>query len=99
RPLARIASGGEISRLMLAMKSVLAQAAYVPTLIFDEIDVGVGGRTAHVLAEKLSALSLNAQVLCITHLPQIASQPGAHFAIEKRVRNDRTVVDVHLLDE
>jgi DNA repair protein RecN (Recombination protein N) len=99
RPLARVASGGEISRLMLSMKSVLAQAAYVPTLIFDEIDVGVGGRTASVLAEKLSALARNAQVLCITHLPQIASQPAAHFTIEKCVANGRTVVDVRPLSE
>jgi DNA repair protein RecN (Recombination protein N) len=99
RPLARIASGGEISRLMLAMKSVLAQAAFVPTLIFDEIDVGVGGRTAGVLAAKLSALALQAQIVCITHLPQIGSQPAsAHFHIEKRVAGGRTVVDVRRLD-
>lgn len=100
RPLAKIASGGEISRLMLAMKSVLAQAAFVPTLIFDEIDVGVGGRTAGVLAAKLSALALHAQILCITHLPQIASQPAsAHFHVEKRVVAGRTVVNVHRLDQ
>ena len=99
RPLARIASGGEISRLMLAMKSVLAQAAYVPTLIFDEIDVGVGGRTGRVLAQKLSALARHAQILCITHLPQIASQPAVHFFIEKRVEGGRTVVDVQRLSE
>lgn len=99
RPLAKIASGGEISRLMLAMKSVLAQAAFVPTLIFDEIDVGVGGRTAGVLAEKLGKLARHAQILCITHLPQIASQPvWAHFRIEKNSESGRTVVDVRSLD-
>lgn len=100
RPLARIASGGEISRLMLAMKSVLTQAAFVPTLIFDEIDVGVGGRTAGILAAKLSALALHAQILCITHLAQIASQPAsAHFHIEKRAACGRTAVDVVRLDK
>ncbi len=100
RPLAKIASGGEASRIMLAMKSVLARTAFVPTLIFDEIDVGVGGRTATVIAQKLSGLGELAQVLCITHLPQIASRPAsAHFFIEKHAEGGRTVVGVRNLDE
>ncbi|HEY3328436.1 MAG TPA: DNA repair protein RecN [Capsulimonadaceae bacterium] len=100
RPLAKIASGGETSRIMLAMKSVLARAAYVPTLIFDEIDVGVGGRTATVIGDKLSSLADLAQILCITHLPQIASRPAAaHFFIEKHADDGRTVVAVRHLSE
>jgi DNA repair protein RecN (Recombination protein N) len=100
KPLVKIASGGEASRLMLAIKSVLARAAFVPTLIFDEIDVGVGGRTARTIADKLSALSSFAQILCITHLPQIASRPAsAHFFIEKRVVDGKTIVDVRPLPD
>ncbi|MDR3709304.1 MAG: DNA repair protein RecN [Capsulimonadaceae bacterium] len=100
RPLAKIASGGETSRIMLAIKSVLSRAIQVPTLIFDEIDVGVGGRTAKVIGEKLVALANTAQVLCITHLPQIASMPAsAHFSIEKQSSGDTTLVTVHNLDE
>lgn len=94
RPLARIASGGEISRVMLAIKSAMARQEPLPTMVFDEIDVGVGGRTASVIADKLSALSRAAQILCITHLPQIASRGDTHLYIEKRVVGDRTVVDV-----
>ncbi len=99
KALAKVASGGELSRIMLALKSVLSRAAYVPTLIFDEIDVGVGGRTAATIAQKLAALSQNAQVFCITHLPQIASQPAAaHYYIEKRVEQGRTTVHITPLD-
>jgi DNA repair protein RecN len=94
KPLAKIASGGEISRVMLAMKSVLARTHSVPTLIFDEIDTGIGGRTGTVLAEKLHALAGTAQVLCITHLPQIAARGDRHFSIDKRAEKDRTVVSV-----
>ena len=94
KPLAKIASGGEISRVMLAMKSVLARTHSVPSLIFDEIDSGIGGRTGTVLAEKLHALSGTAQVLCITHLPQIAARGDRHFSIEKRAEKNRTVVTV-----
>ncbi|HHX38601.1 MAG TPA: DNA repair protein RecN, partial [Armatimonadetes bacterium] len=72
KPLARIASGGELSRVMLALKSILARVDRVPTLIFDEVDVGIGGRTAHVIGEKLAALGKEKQVLCVTHLPQVA---------------------------
>jgi len=95
RPLAKIASGGETSRLMLAIKSVLAKSSYVPTMIFDEIDSGIGGRTGRILADKLASLGTQSQILCITHLPQIASRPAAkHFSIEKTVINDRTSIAV-----
>lgn len=99
KPLAKIASGGEISRVMLAMKSVLSRVLSVPTLIFDEIDSGIGGKTGTVLGEKLAALSKTAQVLCITHLPQIAAQGNRHFYIEKRAEGDTTIVSVTALDD
>lgn len=94
KPLARIASGGEISRVMLAMKSVLSRTMSVPTLVFDEIDTGIGGRTGTVLADKLHALSGASQILCITHLPQIAARGHQHFFIEKRTEKSRTMVGV-----
>lgn len=94
RPLAKIASGGELSRVMLAIKSVLAGADDVPTLVFDEIDIGIGGRTAAVVGEKLHALSKHRQILCITHLPQIASRAQRHWLIEKLEREGRTTVQV-----
>jgi len=98
RPLAKIASGGEMSRIMLAMKSVLAKSGAIPTMIFDEIDVGVGGRTAQTIGDKLEALAKDAQILCITHLPQIASRAATHFYIEKQVFDGRTTVSVAPLD-
>ena len=98
RPLAKIASGGEMSRIMLAMKSVLAKSGTIPTMIFDEIDVGVGGRTAQTIGDKLEALAKDAQILCITHLPQIASRAATHFFIEKQVHDGRTTVSVAPLD-
>jgi DNA repair protein RecN (Recombination protein N) len=99
RPLAKVASGGETSRIMLALKSVLSKSAHIPTLIFDEVDVGVGGRTGAVIGAKLQAISNTAQVLCITHLPQVASRHAdAHFQIEKRVVAGRTTVAVNRLD-
>jgi DNA repair protein RecN (Recombination protein N) len=94
RPLARIASGGEISRVMLAMKSALARREPLPTMVFDEIDVGVGGRVASVIGEKLAALAHAAQIICITHLPQIAGRGDQHFCIAKDVGGERTVVRV-----
>ncbi len=98
RPLAKAASGGETSRLMLAIKSVLSKSSFIPTMIFDEIDTGIGGRTGRILAEKLANLSQIAQVLCITHLPQIASRPvSTHFSIEKAVSDGRTIVVVSSL--
>ena len=81
--MSRVASGGELARLALALKAVLTRAETRPTLIFDEIDVGVGGRSGQVVGEKLWSLSDNHQVICITHLPQIASLAARHFAIEK----------------
>ena len=99
RPLAKIASGGEMSRIMLALKSVLARTGSIPTMIFDEIDVGVGGRTAQTIGDKLGALARDAQILCITHLPQIASRAGTHFFIEKQVHDGRTTVSVSPLDD
>ncbi len=98
RPLAKIASGGEMSRIMLAMKSILAQSGAVPTMIFDEIDVGVGGRTAQTIADKLDGLAGSAQILCITHLAQIASRADTHFLIEKHIAGGRTTVSVRALD-
>ncbi|MEJ5251283.1 MAG: DNA repair protein RecN [Chthonomonadetes bacterium] len=94
RPLSKIASGGELSRVMLAIKSVLAGIEGVPTLVFDEIDIGIGGRTAGVVGEKLHALSTQRQILCITHLPQIASRARLHLLIEKRESEGRTVTAV-----
>lgn len=97
KPLARIASGGEMSRIMLAIKSVMAAVDSMPTLVFDEIDVGVGGRTAEVIGMKLDSLARKAQVLCITHLPQIACRAGEHFSIEKELSDGRTVVRIRRL--
>ncbi|GIV04688.1 MAG: DNA repair protein RecN [Fimbriimonadales bacterium] len=98
RPLSKIASGGEMSRVMLALKTVLADAAPVPTLVFDEIDAGLGGRTAHAVGDKLAELAQHCQILCITHLPQIASRARHHLAIEKQTDGDATRVQVHSLE-
>jgi DNA repair protein RecN (Recombination protein N) len=98
RPLSKIASGGEMSRVMLALKTALADAAPVPTLVFDEVDAGLGGRTAHAVGEKLAELAQHCQILCITHLPQIASRARHHLAIEKQIDGDTTRVQVHLLE-
>jgi DNA repair protein RecN (Recombination protein N) len=97
RSLARIASGGETARLMLALKAALAEVDDVPVLIFDEIDAGVGGRSGHVIGEKLAELSRNHQVLCVTHLPQVASYADAHFRIVKSVEGERTRTSVERL--
>ncbi len=100
KPLAKIASGGETSRLMLGLKGVLARADRTPTLIFDEIDQGIGGRVGGVVGEKLWRLARTHQVLCITHLPQLASFGDQHFKVEKEVRKGRTVTTVKdLADE
>lgn len=97
RPLARIASGGETSRLMLAMKTVLSDADPVPTLIFDEVDAGIGGRTGSVVGAKLASLAAGHQVFCVTHLAQIASRGRSHFRVLKEVVRGRTVSTVRLL--
>jgi len=98
RPLARIASGGELSRVALAIKQVLATADETPTLVFDEVDAGIGGRTADPVGRSLWALARNHQVLVVTHLPQIAAHADAHFRISKRERDGRTVTEVKRLD-
>jgi DNA repair protein RecN (Recombination protein N) len=98
RPLIRVASGGESSRLLLAIKSVLSQADATPVLIFDEIDVGVGGRSGHVVGEKLWELSQHHQVLCITHLPQIAAYADSHFTVGKTVEAGRTTTQAARLE-
>jgi DNA repair protein RecN (Recombination protein N) len=92
QPLVRVASGGETSRLMLALKTILGAADAVETLVFDEVDAGVGGRSGRVVGDKLSSLARHHQVICITHLPQIASLAGRHLVIEKQVDGDRTSV-------
>ncbi len=90
KPLTKIASGGETARLMLALKNVLAQADEVPTLIFDEIDQGIGGRVGAVVGQKMRQLATNHQVLCITHLPQLAAYADQHYKVEKLVVEERT---------
>jgi DNA repair protein RecN (Recombination protein N) len=99
RPLARIVSGGELSRVMLALKTLQVGDAPGKTLIFDEVDAGIGGRVADVVGTRLRALGERFQVLCITHLPQIAARGTTHFRIEKHVRGKRTVTSVTRLDD
>jgi DNA repair protein RecN (Recombination protein N) len=96
-PLARIASGGELSRVALALKEVLAAADATPVLVFDEIDTGIGGRSADPVGRSLWILARRHQVLCVTHLPQIAAHADIHFRIEKRERDGRTVTEVERL--
>jgi len=98
RPLARIASGGELSRVALAIKRVLAEADATPTLVFDEVDAGIGGRSADPIGRSLWGLARRHQVLCVTHLPQIAAHADAHYRIAKRERDGRTVTEVERLD-
>jgi len=98
KPLAKIASGGEMSRIMLALKNCLAEAEKIPTLIFDEVDSGIGGRTAQKIAVKLQTLSSKFQIFSVTHLPIVASYAKYHYYIEKHETNGRTVVKVSLLD-
>lgn len=99
KPLSKIASGGEISRLMLAFKLILAGSDQIPTLIFDEIDAGIGGRTGQAIAEKLTGIANYHQVLCVTHLPQIAAMADRHFYIEKIEEQNRTVTRMTQLEE
>ena len=98
RPLAKIASGGELSRVALAIKQILAEADETPTLVFDEIDTGIGGRSADPIGRSLWTLGRRHQVLCVTHLPQIAAHADAHFRIVKRERDGRTITEVTRLD-
>lgn len=99
RPLAEIASGGELSRIMLAIKTVMADKDEIETLIFDEIDVGISGRTAQKVSEKMAYIGKKHQVICITHLAQIAAMADAHFLIEKTVEDQTTTTDIQLLNE
>lgn len=95
KPLASIASGGELSRIMLAVKTVLADREDTPTLIFDEIDAGISGITADRVGEKLALIAKNRQVICITHLPQIAAMADNHFVIEKKSENGSTATSIY----
>jgi DNA repair protein RecN (Recombination protein N) len=97
RPLGKIASGGELSRVMLALKTILADFDSIPVLIFDEVDAGIGGKTAENVGKKLKVISTRHQVLCTTHLPQIASKGDSHLKIEKRQKNERVYVEVREL--
>ena len=99
RPLKEVASGGELSRIMLAIKAVLADTDQIPTLIFDEIDTGISGRTAQKVSEKLSYIAKSHQVICITHLPQIAAMADSHFEISKSAKDGRTVTTISRLGE
>lgn len=99
RPLSRIASGGELSRIMLALKSILTKEDRTPVLVFDEIDAGIGGVAADAVGQRLKALSTTHQVICITHLPQIASYADVHLKIAKKVEGDRTVVEINRIEK
>lgn len=98
RPLAKIASGGELSRLMLALKTIFSKSQGVTSIIFDEVDTGVSGRVAQAIAEKISGIARNSQVLCITHLPQVAAMSDHHYFIAKQVTGDRTETHIKRLE-
>lgn len=99
KPLGKVASGGELSRIMLAIKSVLAEQDSIDTLIFDEIDVGISGRTAQKVSEKMACIAAQHQVICITHLPQIAAMADSHYLIEKTAKQQRTQTEIRKLDK
>ncbi|MBR5565956.1 MAG: DNA repair protein RecN [Roseburia sp.] len=99
KALGKVASGGELSRIMLAIKTILANNDAIETLIFDEIDSGISGRTAQMVSEKMNTLGRNHQIICITHLPQIAAMADAHYLIEKSVENSTTVSRIRLLND
>jgi DNA repair protein RecN (Recombination protein N) len=99
KPLAKIASGGEISRIMLALKSVLAKSDQIPSMIFDEVDVGIGGEMAEAVGKRMKTLSATHQIICITHLQQIASQADYHFKVYKEVSRNRTMTKIKLLSK
>ena len=98
KPLGRIVSGGELSRIMLAIKAILADRDQIETLIFDEIDTGISGRTAQKVSEKMAVIGKCHQVLCITHLPQIAAMADTHFEIEKHQKGTETITEIHPLE-
>jgi len=98
RPLRKVASGGELSRIMLALKSALSKVDPVPTLVFDEIDVGIGGKVAEAVGKRLARLARTHQVICITHLPQIAKYAERHLSVSKSARGSRTLTSIRTLD-
>ena len=99
KPLSKVASGGELARIMLAMKQVLAHQDGVPTLIFDEVDSGIGGATAEVVGQLLKKLGESRQVLCVTHLPQVAACGDNHWQVEKTFNGEKTVSSLRVLEE
>jgi len=98
KPLAKIASGGELSRIMLALECIFSDLQPVQTIVFDEIDTGVSGRTAQAIAERIALLAKKNQVLCVTHLPQVACMADRHYSIYKRAENEKTNAYVQKLD-
>ena len=99
KPLRAIASSGEMARVMLALKTVLAAEDEIPVLVFDEVDANVGGETANAVGEKMKQIAAKRQVLCITHLPQVAAPADAHYVVTKQIKNGRTISEIHLLDK
>ena len=97
KPLAKVASGGELSRMMLAMKTIFSKSQGITSIIFDEVDTGVSGRVAQAIANKIYMVAVHSQVLCITHLPQVAAMADNHLYISKSVENDRTKTHVDAL--
>jgi DNA repair protein RecN (Recombination protein N) len=98
KPLSKIASGGEISRIMLAVKNILSSVDRIPVLVFDEIDTGISGKIGQVTGRKLKQISSKKQILCITHLAQIAAFSDIHFSVEKHVVGDKTETVIRKLD-
>ena len=99
KPLRAIASSGEMARVMLALKTVLAAEDEIPVLIFDEVDANVGGETANAVGEKMKQIAAKRQVLCITHLPQVAAPADAHYVVTKQIKNGRTISEIQLLNK
>jgi DNA repair protein RecN (Recombination protein N) len=99
KPLRAIASSGEMARVMLALKTVLAVEDEIPVLIFDEVDANIGGETAHAVGEKMKQIAARRQVLCITHLPQVAAPADAHYLVTKQIKDGRTISEIHPLDQ
>ena len=98
KPIAKVASGGELSRIMLSLKNVLADRDEVPTLIFDEVDTGVSGRAAQKIGRKLKQASRGRQIICVTHLAQVAAFGDSHYLIQKQIEDNRTFTQVQRLD-
>src|SRR6185295_11113748 len=99
RPLRAIASSGELARVMLALKTVLAAEDEVPVLVFDEVDANIGGETAHAVGQKMRQIARQHQVLCITHLPQVAAPASTHFLVSKELRSGRTISQITSLQK